>query len=104
MPVSVKLQNHESGGRIEMGTFTLNVNAGAAVAADTLQPDTVTVSGAKVGDLILVSEEAPDATLSLSGAKVTAADTVTVYTINTKATASTSSGAKTYNYLLVHLS
>ena len=103
MPVSVKLQNHESGGRVEMGTFTLAANAGGALATDLQATDAVTITGAKVGDLIFVSEEAPDVKTVVAGAKVTAADTVTVYTQNAAATSVTPT-SKTYNYILVHLS
>lgn len=103
MAVTVKVQNHESGGRVELGQFTLTANAGVGIATDTQVADTVTVVGAKVGDLLIVQAEAPDGKLLVAGSKVTATDTITVYTTNDSAGSVTATN-KTYNYMLVHLS
>ena len=90
------------GGNIEFGTFSLNP---ASIAAASQGVETVTITGAKTGDLIFVSPEALENRVACVGAKVTAADTVSVYLNNMyDATTAVDGGAKTYNYILVHLS
>lgn len=90
------------GGWLEFGTFTLNP---ASIAAAAQGVETVTVTGAKVGDLVFVNAEALDNRVAVVGAKVTATDTVTVYINNMyDATTAVDGASKTYSYILVHLS
>jgi hypothetical protein len=90
------------GAQVEFGTFTLDP---ASVAAASQGVETVTVSGAKVGDLVFVNAEALDNRLAVVGAKVTATNTVSVYLNNMyDATTAVNGGSKTYSYILVKLS
>jgi hypothetical protein len=87
------------GADMEMGTFTLD---GASVAAAAQGVETVTITGARVGDLIFVNEEVPVNRLVLAGAKVTANDTVSLYFNNMyDATTAVDPAVKTFNYVLV---
>lgn len=89
------------GASIEVGTFTLNP---ASIAAAAKGSEAVTITGAKVGDQVFVQAEDMEAMVVVTGAKVTATDTVTVYINNMyDATTAVDSGSKTYNFLLVHL-
>lgn len=96
--MAVKATKHFEGADFEVGTFTLD--PANIAGADAVGADTVTIAGAKVGHLIFVNTEDPTAAAVASGAKVTAANTVTVYTQNTKGTA-TDPASKTYSYILV---
>jgi hypothetical protein len=89
------------GAWIEFGTFSIDP---AAINALSQGVETVTVDGAKVGDMVFVSPEAFDNKLAAVGAKVTAADTVSVYINNIDDTNAVNGGAKTWNYIIVHLS
>jgi hypothetical protein len=97
-----KAFSHFTGADVEFGTFTFDM---ASVAAAAQGAQTVTVTGAKVGDLIFVNTEAAVATGVLAGAKVTATDTVTLY-LNALRDTTTAfdAGSLTYSYLLVHMS
>lgn len=53
-----------------------------SINANTQATTTVTVTGAKVGDTVVVSHPTISATLLMMKAEVTAADTVTVYVLN----------------------
>lgn len=87
---------------IEFGTFTLNP---ASIAAASQGIETVTITGAKTGDLVFVNPEALENRLIPAGAKVTAADTVSVYLNNAyDATTAVDGGSKTWSYVLIHLS
>lgn len=100
MPVKGTLHAH--GGNMEFGTFSLNP---ASVAAASQGANTVTIAGAKVGDMIFVQAEDLENRIAAVGAKVTATDTVTVYINNMyDATTAVDGVAKTYSYMLVHLS
>ena len=88
------------GAHVELGTFSVNPASIAAGAQGTVA---VTVTGAKVGDMLFVNAEALEADLVPAGAKVTATDTVTVY-INNPGAGAVDGAAKTWSYLLVHLS
>ena len=93
---------HGHGGRIELYTFTLDP---ASIAADAQGTEVVTIPGAKAGDMVFASPEAPDKHLLPSGAKVTADDTVTVY-INNNFTATTAldGASKTWSLMIVKFS
>lgn len=90
------------GAWIEFGTFTLDP---ASIAAAAQGSTTVTITGAKTGDMIFASPEGLDNRLGNAGIKVTATDTATVYLNNLyDATTAVDGGSKTWNYLLIHLS
>jgi hypothetical protein len=100
--MAVKAVAHFHGTNIEVGTFTLDP---ASVAAAAQGLSTVTVTGAKVGDLVFVNAEALDNRIVCTGAKVTAPDTVTVYINNMyDSTTAVDGASKTWSYLLFHLS
>lgn len=87
---------------IEFGTFTLDP---ASIAAASQGIETVTITGAKTGDLVFVNPEALENRLIPAGAKVTAADTISVYLNNAyDATTAVNGGSKTWSYVLIHLS
>jgi hypothetical protein len=98
--MAVKATEHLSGGNVEYGTFTLDP---ASVGADAQGIETVTVAGAKTGDLVFVNGEALPLGIALAGAKVTAADTVSLYLNNTKGT-STDVPSTLFSYILIHMS
>lgn len=97
MAVKARLNDAVRGAEIEIGTFTLDP---ASIAAGAQGAETVTITGASVGDLIFVSAEALDAGLIPAGAKVTDDDEVTVY-LNNHGGSSADGGSKTWNYVLV---
>lgn len=100
--VKGSIRDGVQGAWIEFGTFTLDA---ASIAATAQGAEAVTITGAKTGDLIFVNEEAGVAMLACVGAKVTNADTVTVYLNNMyDATTAVDQTSKTFNYMLVHLS
>lgn len=95
----VKAVSHDFGADVEFGTFTLDA---ASIAAAAQGIETVTITGAKVGHLIFVNQEAPDNRIAIAGAKVTATDTVSVYINNMyDTTTAVNSASKTFNYMLV---
>jgi len=97
--MAVIARNNLSGADMELGTFTLDA---ASVAAAAQGIETVTITGARVGDLIFVNEEAGVNRLVLAGAKVTADDTVSLYFNNMyDATTAVDQAVKTFNYILV---
>lgn len=102
MGVLAKINDAVRGAWLEFGTFTLNP---ASIAAASQGVETVTITGAKTGDLVFVNAEALDNRIAVVGAKVTADDTVSVYINNMyDATTAVDGGSKTYSYMLVHLS
>ncbi len=101
--MALKAVNYSlKGAWVEYGTFTLDP---ASIAAAAQGISTVTVTGAKTGDLIFVSAEALDNKLIPAGAKVTGTDTVSVYLNNSyDATTAVDGASKTWSYMLVHMS
>jgi hypothetical protein len=100
--MAVKAVCHFHGSNLEVGTFTLDP---ASIAAAAQGVSTVTVTGAKVGDLVFVNAEALDNRIVCAGAKVTATDTVSLYINNMfDATTAVDGASKTWSYLLFHLS
>lgn len=90
------------GGVVEFGTFTLDPASIAAAAKGT---ETVTIEGVKVGDIVFVNAQDLENRLVVTGAKVTAEDTVSVYLNNLyDATTAVNGGSLTYDVLIVHLS
>lgn len=88
------------GGLVEFGTFTLDP---ASLAAGAEAESTVTITGAKVGDLIFVNPRSLDADLFAKGARVSAADTVSV-ALGNEGSGATDGGSATWGYLLIHIS
>lgn len=56
-----------------------------AVAANTSEEETFTLTGAKVGDFVAVSKSSLEAGIVFGSARVSAADTIAVQVINTTA-------------------
>jgi len=74
----------------------------AEVAAATSAEQNVTVTGVKVGDVIHVNKPTAQAGLGVVGARVSAADTVSVTFGNfTAATPITPTASETYSFLVV---
>jgi hypothetical protein len=97
-----QIRDAVQGAWLEFGTFTLDP---ASIAAASQGTTTVTIDGATSGDLIFISPEGLDNKLAPAGAKVTAADTVTVYLNNViDSTTAVDGASKTWSYILVHLS
>lgn len=71
-----------------------------SVAANTSEEETFTLTGVKVGDLIIVQKEDLEAGIVLGSARVETADTVTVEVINTTASAVDAASA-TMNVLVI---
>lgn len=94
--------NSVKGGWVEFGSVSINP---ASIAANAQGIETFTLTGAKVGDQVFVNAEALPASCAIVGAKVTAADTISIYLNNTiDATTAVDIGATTFNVLLLHLS
>jgi hypothetical protein len=70
----------------------------AEIAAGETGSATFTVTGAAAGDIVVVNPPALTTGLAFAGAKVTAANTVTVYAVNASAGA-IDEGAATFTYL-----
>lgn len=100
--VKGSIRDGVGGGWIEFGTFTLDP---ASIAAAAQGIETVTITGAKTGDMVFVNCQAAPAMAIVAGAKVTAADTISVYLNNAyDATTAVDITSKTFDYILVHLS
>lgn len=87
------------GGWVEFATFPLDlaeVGAGAVVATD------VELTGVGVSDLVFVNIETAVAGIVITGAKVKAANTITVYAYNPTA-AAVDQASKTFSIMIVHL-
>ena len=74
----------------------------ASVAAGETGSGTITVTGAAAGDIVVVNPPALTTGLGFAGAKVTAANTVTVYVVNASADA-IDEGSATFTYLWIDL-
>lgn len=85
-------------GKVITGTVSVNP---ASVAAATCAETSVTISGALVGDVIVMSPPASlEAGLCASGARVSAADTVQVRLCNVTAGA-VDGAALTWSYVII---
>lgn len=94
--------NGPQGGWTDFWQVSLNPTS---IAAGARASFTIDVVGAKVGDLVFASPEGPlAAELSLAGAKVTAADVVTIYLDNNiDATTAIDDAATNFNIMVIHL-
>ncbi len=92
----------QRGASVEEGTFTLQPSS---IVAQSQGSNTVTINGAKAGDIIYVTCQSLPAMAMLQAASVSSNNTVTLYFGNAySATTLTFSGPLTFNYILVHLS
>lgn len=88
------------GAWLEFGTFTLDP---ASIAAGAQGIETVTISGVEVGDQVFVNPQALEQDIAVVGAKVTAADTVSLYINNPDAGGgAVNSASLTYDIMIVH--
>lgn len=94
------LHDAMKGGWLEFGEFTLDP---ASINDNAQGVETAAITGAKVGDIVFAWPEALALGLMPVGAKVTAADEVSVY-INNESGGAIDGGSKTWKYMLVHLS
>ncbi len=97
-----EIRDGVTGAWVEFGTFVLNA---ASIAAAAQGIETAAISGAKVGDIVMVNPRAMEAKAAVVGAKVTAANEVSVY-INNMYDSSTAVdlGSLTFDYIIIHLS
>lgn len=82
---------------IKSGTASVNLPSIANAATGSAD---FTVTGAAVGDIVVVNPPALTTGLAYAGAAVTAADTVTVYAVNASA-APINEAAKDFTYLWI---
>lgn len=83
--------------KIVKGTASVNFDS---IANGATGSKTFTVTGAAVGDVIVVNPPALTTGLGFAGAAVTGSNTVTVYALNASA-APIDEGAATFTYMLV---
>jgi len=83
-------ENHQAGAKVEVYSFSIDPGSIAAFAQEI---ETMAITGARTGDPVFVSMEAPGASIAVQGAKVTATDVVSFYLANHQATTAVDSGA-----------
>lgn len=89
------------GGLVAFGTMSIDA---ASVAAAAQGIETAAILGAKVGDMVFVNARALPNRIAVVGAKVTAADEVSVYFNNLyDATTAVDAGAIVFDYMIVKL-
>lgn len=91
-----------SGGRIncQIGVYTATVDPANPVGAGT-QEDAVTIAGVKVGDVVLaVNKPTVTAAFAVTGARVSAANTIQVQSV---ATGAATPGSEVYTFVIAHL-
>ena len=88
--VTKLVEQHMPGAKMEL--YSLSIDPGS-IAAFAQEIETVAVTGARTGDPVIVSVEAPSASIAVQGAKVTATDVVSFYLANHQATTAVDSGA-----------
>ena len=84
-------------GGVSIVTTTVDLGS---VAANTSEEETATVSGAKVGDVVVCMDSALSAGQLIGNARVSAADTVTLQVINTTASP-IDAGSRTMTFLVL---
>jgi len=102
MATRIKTNQYEGvrGGWLEVGEIDIDPSSIAAGAESAV---TVSLSGAKVGDLVFVNPVSLDADLFPKGARISAADTLEVV-IGNEGAAAVDGASRVWHYLLVHLS
>jgi len=88
--VTKLVESYNPGAKVEIYSFSIDPGSIAAFAQEV---ETMAVTGARTGDPVFVSMEAPGASIAVQGAKVTATDVVSFYLANHQATTAVDSGA-----------
>ena len=88
--VTKLVESYNPGAKVEIYSFSIDPGSIAAFAQEI---ETMAVTGARTGDPVFVSMEAPGASIAVQGAKVTATDVVSFYLANHQATTAVDSGA-----------
>ena len=88
--VTKLVETYNPGAKVEVYSFSIDPGSIAAFAQEV---ETIAVTGARTGDPVFVSMEAPGASIAYQGAKVTATDVVSFYLANHQATTAVDSGA-----------
>ena len=88
--VTKLVETYNPGAKVEVYSFSIDPGSIAAFAQEI---ETMAVTGARTGDPVFVSMEAPGASIAVQGAKVTATDVVSFYLANHQATTAVDSGA-----------
>lgn len=88
--VTKVVEAHMAGSKMEVYSFSIDPGSIAAFAQEV---ETMAVTGARTGDPVLVSIEAPGSSIAVQGAKVTATDVVSFYLANHQATTAVDSAA-----------
>jgi len=88
--VTKLVETYNPGAKVEVYSFSIGPGSIAAFAQEI---ETMAVTGARTGDPVFVSMEAPGASIAVQGAKVTATDVVSFYLANHQATTAVDSGA-----------
>lgn len=88
--VTKLIEGHLPGAKLEVYSFSIDPGSIAAFAQEI---ETMSVTGARPGDPVVVNLEAIGASLAAQGAKVTANDVVSFYIGNHQATTAVDSGA-----------
>lgn len=95
-----ELTESVKGAWLEFGTFTLDA---ASIAAGAQGIETVTVAGVEEGDQVFVNARALPQDAVIGGAKVTAADTISVYINNPDAGGgAVDMSSLTFDVIIVH--
>lgn len=102
MATAVKTTHFDGmqGGSIEIGTIDIDP---ASIAAAGEGETTVTLAGAKVGDIVFVNPVSLDTDLFPKGARISAANTLAV-TIGNEGAGAVDGASREWHYILVHLS
>lgn len=96
--VTKKFEQQMKGGVMQGWTFNLDP---ASIAAAAQGIETLTLPGARAGDMTFVNGRAPEANLIIAGSKVTANDTVSIYLDNNiTVTTAVDGGDLTYDLLI----
>jgi len=88
--VTKLVEAHHPGAKMELYSFSIDPGSIAAFAQEI---ETMAVTGARSGDPVIVSIEAPGSSIAVQGAKVTATDVVSFYLANHQATTAVDSAA-----------
>jgi len=88
--VTKLVESYSPGAKVEIYSFSIDPGSIAAFAQEV---ETMAITGARTGDPVIVSVEAPSASIAVQGAKVTATDVVSFYLANHQATTAVDSGA-----------
>ena len=88
--VTKLVESYNPGAKVEIYSFSIDPGSIAAFAQEI---ETMAITGARTGDPVFVSIEAPSASIAVQGAKVTATDVVSFYLANHQATTAVDSGA-----------